>query len=296
MRIEILSEDAAAALQYGPAEGYGPLREWVAQMLRGRGFAASAENVLLTSGSQQALDLTARAFLDRGDAVAIECPTYSAALQVFDSYGANYRQAHHDADGMLADQTAAALSAGCKLLFALPNFQNPSGRTLHHDRRERLAAALSDCETVLLEDDAYYDLRYEGKPLPPIGALIPPERALYSGTFSKTVAPGLRVGYLFGPAPVIERLTHLKQMTDLHTSLTLPADDLPIRNGVRLCRSDRTAVFRLRLQAGRDAGGAALAYAGGSPGLTRQVACSSGSRCRISWTRQDSWKRRSNAA
>lgn len=214
----VLSEDPAGALQYGPAEGYRPLRDWVAERLRARGFAASAENVLLTSGSQQALDLAARAFIDDGDAVAIECPTYLAALQVFDSYGASYRQIDHDSDGMVVGLAEKALSQGCKLMFTLPNYQNPTGRTLHLHRREQLAEALAKSDTILLEDDAYYDLRYEGSALPPIGALIPPGRALYSGTFSKTIAPGLRVGYLYGPAPVIERLTHLKQMADLHTS------------------------------------------------------------------------------
>jgi 2-aminoadipate transaminase len=215
---KVLSEDAASALQYGPAEGYSPLRDWVAERLRARGFAASVENVLLTSGSQQALDLTARAFLDRGDAVAIESPTYLAALQVFDSYGAEYRQAPHDSEGMVVEHAEAALSSNCKLMFTLPNYQNPTGRTLHLHRRERLGGVLTGCDTLLLEDDAYYDLRYEGSPLPPIGTFMPPERAFYCGTFSKTIAPGLRVGYLFGPAAAIERLTHLKQMSDLHTS------------------------------------------------------------------------------
>ncbi len=213
----VLSADGTGALQYGPAEGFPPLREWVAQRLRSRGFTASAENILLTSGSQQALDLVARAFLNDGDRVCIESPTYLAALQVCDSYGAAYRPVPQDEHGMDVAAAGAALVPGCKLLFALPNFQNPTGRTLAVDRRDRLASALDRTGTVLLEDDAYYDLRYEGDPLPPIGSLVRGGVALYSGTFSKSIAPGLRVGYLYGPARVIERLTQLKQITDLHT-------------------------------------------------------------------------------
>lgn len=212
----VLSDDGA--LQYGPAEGYPPLRAWVAERLKDRGFEyAAAENVLLTSGSQQALDLAARAFLDDGDSVCIESPTYLAALQVCDSYGARYRAVPQDDEGMDSETAAIALASGCKMLFALPNFQNPTGRTLAADRRLRLAAAAEQSGTVLMEDDAYFDLRYEGKALPPIGSLMAGGTALYSGTFSKVIAPGLRVGYLFGPRAVVDRLTQLKQITDLHT-------------------------------------------------------------------------------
>ena len=213
----VLTADTAGALQYGPAEGYPPLRAWVADCLSARGLRAKPENILLTSGSQQALDLVARAFLNEGDGVCIESPTYLAALQVCDSYGVIYRPVPQDEDGMDVSAAESALASGCKLLFALPNFQNPTGRTLTLERRERLATALAGTGTVLLEDDAYYDLRYEGDALPPIGSLMRDGIALYSGTFSKSIAPGLRVGYLCGPDEVIERLTQLKQITDLHT-------------------------------------------------------------------------------
>ncbi len=217
MADRVLTSDAAGGLQYGPAEGYAPLRDWLAERMRARGFAAQAENILLTSGSQQGLDLVARAFLNDGDGVAIESPTYLAALQVCDSFGATYRPIPQDEAGMEIEAAESALATGCKLLFALPNFQNPTGRTLTGERRAQLAAVLERTGTVLLEDDAYYDLRYEGDPLPPIGSLMRDGIALYSGTFSKSIAPGLRVGYLYGPAPIIERLTQLKQITDLHT-------------------------------------------------------------------------------
>lgn len=214
----VLAEEASGALQYGPAEGYGPLRVWVAEHLRTRGFTeAQPDQVLLTSGSQQGIDLVARAFLDDGDRVSIESPTYLAALQVFDSFGVGYRSIPQDEEGMCMDAAEDALKSGSRLLFALPNYQNPSGRTLTLARRTQLANLLDTANTVLLEDDAYYDLRYEGEALPPIGSLTQQGVALYSGTFSKSVVPGLRVGYLYGPKGVIERLTQLKQITDLHT-------------------------------------------------------------------------------
>jgi 2-aminoadipate transaminase len=268
----VLWSDGAGALQYGPAEGYPPLREWVAERLRDRGFAAAQENILLTSGSQQALDLAARAFINEGDAVCIETPTYLAALQVCDSYGARYRSVSQDEGGMDVEAAEAALSGDCAALFALPNFQNPTGRTLSLERRERLAAALDRSRAVLIEDDAYYDLRYEGEPLPAIGSLMREGVALYTGTFSKIIAPGLRVGFLYGPAEVVARLTQLKQITDLHTgSLSqrlvfefvtycdLPAQIERLRDAYRAKRDTMLAALQAAMPEGvawtRPAGG-----------------------------------------
>ncbi len=212
---EILREDATGALQYGPSDGYKPLRAWIAERLRGRGLPATPESVLITSGSEQALDLCAGAFVDPGDRVCIESPTYSAALETFNSFGANYTPIPHDEEGLDVEHADREL-LGAKLIYALPNFQNPSGRTLASDRRRRLAAAVSDSGAVLIEDDAYFDLRYDGEDLSPLSSLIP-ERSLYLSTFSKIIAPGLRVGYVHGPVEIVERLTQLKQIADLHT-------------------------------------------------------------------------------
>jgi 2-aminoadipate transaminase len=219
----VLVEEGRAALQYGPAEGHPPLREWVAGRLRARGLAeATPEHVLITNGSQQALDLTARLLLDPGDRVLLDRPSYLAAIQVFDSFGVTYDAVPVDEDGMDAEEAARRLRAAPpKLVFALPNFQNPTGVTLSLDRRRRLAEAVAASDAALLEDDAYHDLRYEGEPLPPLTALAANPWALYSGTFSKTIAPGIRIGYLYARPELIERLGQLKQITDLHTgSLT----------------------------------------------------------------------------
>lgn len=214
----ILAEDGQAALQYGPAEGHPPLRAWVAERLRSRGLPAVADRVLITSGSQQALDLAARLLLDAGDRVVLEDPSYLAAIQVFDSHEARYAPVAIDEKGMRVDRARRALQAGgAKLLFTLPNFQNPTGATMTLERREALAELCRAEGTALLEDDAYHDLRYEGSALPCVTGLAENPLAIYTGTFSKTIAPGLRVGFLYASPPVVERLGQLKQLTDLHT-------------------------------------------------------------------------------
>ena len=218
---DVLTRDGPGALQYGAAEGYAPLRDYVAGVLRGRGLSGSAENVLITSGSQQALDLAARALLDPGDPVAIESPSYLAAIQVFDSCDAAYRMLPMDGDGMCLDGLNQALHAGVKVAYTLPNFQNPTGISMTCERRAAAAEAAAEAGVALIEDDAYHDLRYDGPELPPVSALAHNPWAIYTGTFSKTIAPGVRVGYVWAEPGLIARLAQLKQITDLHSgSLT----------------------------------------------------------------------------
>lgn len=218
---DVLARDGSGALQYGAAEGYAPLRDYVAGMLRGHGLSGSAENVLITSGSQQGLDLAARALLDPGDMVAIESPSYLAAMQVFDSCGAGYRMLSMDGDGMCIDALDEALRAGLKVVYTLPNFQNPTGISMTEERRTAAAVAAARAGAALIEDDAYHDLLYDGAELPPVSALARNPWAIYTGTFSKTIAPGMRVGYVWAEPGVIARLAQLKQITDLHSgSLT----------------------------------------------------------------------------
>lgn len=218
---EVLTQDGRAALQYGPAEGYPPLREYVAELLRSRGLEATPEHVLITNGSQQGLDLAARALLDPGDCVLLESPSYLAAVQAFDSYEARYATVPMDGAGMITDELPRALAQGPKLVYTLPNFQNPTGITMSAERRLALAEGAAATKIGVLEDDAYHDLRYEGKPMLPVSALAPNPWAIYTGTFSKTVAPGVRVGFLWADPALVTRLGQLKQITDLHTgSLT----------------------------------------------------------------------------
>jgi 2-aminoadipate transaminase len=189
----------------------------------------TAEGVLITHGSQQALDLAARAFLDPGDRVLLESPSYLAAIQTFDSYEAVYDTLPVDENGLDTSDLRAALSSESqrptpslakppKLLFILPNFQNPTGVTLAPERRQAVAEAAAAAGLPVLEDDAYHDLRYDGDPLPPVAALARNPWALYTGTFSKTIVPGIRVGYVAGDPAVIARLAQLKQITDLHST------------------------------------------------------------------------------
>jgi 2-aminoadipate transaminase len=217
---EVLANDGRAALQYGPAEGYPPLREYVAQLLQQRGLPATPEHVLITNGSQQALDLAARALLEEGDLVALERPSYLAAIQTFDSYEAAYAPLPMDEGGMDV-QALRAAAPRARLLYTLPNFQNPSGITTSGERRRAIAEIAAEHALPVLEDDAYHDLRYEGEALPPVAALADNTAAIYTGTFSKSIAPGVRVGYLFADPALVTQLGQLKQITDLHTgSLT----------------------------------------------------------------------------
>ena len=217
---DVITRDGRAALQYGAAEGYAPLRASVAEMLTRRGLEVTSDQVLITTGSQQALDIVARALLDPGDRVVIESPSYLAALQLFDSAEVNYQTIPMDADGMVVDGLAAALN-GAKLLYTLPNFQNPTGLTLSANRRVELARRAVEARVAIVEDDAYHDLRYDGEGLPTVSSLEKNPWAIYTGSFSKVIAPGIRVGYLCGSPEMVERLVCLKQITDLHTgSLT----------------------------------------------------------------------------
>jgi len=227
-------------------------------MLRRRGLSdATPEHVLITHGSQQALDLAARAFLDTDDTVLLETPSYLAAIQTFDSYEAVYDAVPVDEEGMDVERAESRLrERRPKLIFTLPNFQNPTGLTQSLARRLRLAEWAAQQNLPLLEDDAYHDLRYEGESLPPVTALAKNPLALYTGTFSKTIAPGLRVGYLYAQPPLVARLAQLKQITDLHSN------SFTQRMALRFCErgllEPQIALFRRTYRARRDALLAAL--------------------------------------
>ncbi len=216
---QILAEDWRGGLQYGEAEGYRPLREWVAADLTDRGVPTTTDQVLIVSGSQQGIDLVARAFLQPGDLVLTEDPSYLAALQIFASFEARVRPIPTDAEGLDPGAAAAALTQpGVKLLYTMPNHQNPSGATLAAERRLPLLRAARASGVPVLADEAYLHLRYDPGEPAPLAAADPHAPVLTVGTFSKTIAPGLRVAWIAGPAPVISRLALLKQVTDLHAN------------------------------------------------------------------------------
>ena len=200
---KVLSEEAALALQYGETEGYRPLRELLAENMARYGIKAKAENVLITSGSQQALDLIGKLFINRGDRVLLEAPTYLGALQAFNVYGAEYVSVAVDENGLRTDLLEQPLRSGPKFMYVLPNFQNPAGTTLSEGRRQELVLLADRFGIPIIEDDPYGQLRYEGEHLPPLVVLdreylrrdngYSIGNVIYLSTFSKTLAPGLRL-------------------------------------------------------------------------------------------------------
>ena len=218
---EALGAGGEGLLQYCPPEGYGPLREAIAARLAARGARVGADRVLVCAGSQQGLYLLARALVEPGDAVAVEAPTYHGALQVFRAVGARLVPLPADRDGLDPDRLDDLLGRRTvKLIYVLPTFQNPTGATLALDRRQRLLAAARRHGVPLVEDDPYGELRYDGTPLPPLLALDPSAGGpvVHLSTFSKTLFPGFRLGYVVAPPPVIERLAWVKALVDLDSN------------------------------------------------------------------------------
>ena len=217
---EVLARDGRAALQYSTTEGYGPLREWVAARLARRGIRVTTDQVLITSGSQQGIDLVARVLLDPGDTVAVENPSYLAALQTFSGCEATFLPVASDDDGLdvAALERAIAEQRTPRLIYVVPEFSNPKGTTLSLERRRRLVRLAQAHRIVVLEDDPYGELRFRGEAPPPLAALDDAGVVVHLGTFSKTLAPGLRLGWLVGPRELVRAVTIAKQAADLHTA------------------------------------------------------------------------------
>lgn len=211
-----LSKGGPGAVQYGVTEGIGPLRELVAERMRRRGIGATADDVLIVSGAQQGLDLVGRLFLDTGDRLLTEAPTFLGALQAFSAYEPVIRCAPLDAGGVCLDVLEDRLRARPKFYYALPNFQNPTGVTLARGRRPDVVDLAARHGVPIVEDDPYGDLRYEGESLPSLASLDP-AHVIHLGSFSKILAPGLRVGWVVAPATILRKLALLKQGADLHT-------------------------------------------------------------------------------
>lgn len=215
---DVLAEAPGAALQYGITEGYTPLREWIAASLREKGVPADVERLRITNGSQQGIDLVARLLLNPGDTVLVENPTYLAALQVFAAAEAKVVGVPGDDEGVdIARLEAAILAHKPALIYLVTEFQNPRGTSLSPARRRALAEVATRHQVPILEDDPYGALRFAGKPDKPMAAYAP-DLTFHLGTFSKTLAPGLRIGWLFGPAEAMRPLTIAKQACDLHTA------------------------------------------------------------------------------
>jgi 2-aminoadipate transaminase len=215
----VLREQPREALQYAASEGYGPLREWVAADLASQGLRVDASQVLITTGSQQGLDLVGKVLIDPGSRVAVESPTYLGALQAFAPYEAEFVAVPGDDQGPLAEALAQT-AQGARFVYLLPNFQNPSGRCLSAARRLALAQQAAAQGLPVVEDNPYGDLWFDAPPPPPISATLGLQDdggALYLGSFSKVLAPGLRLGYVVAPKLLYPKLLQAKQAADLHT-------------------------------------------------------------------------------
>jgi 2-aminoadipate transaminase len=209
---KVLRDDGPAALQYAASEGYGPLREWVANSLP---WKVDPVQVLITTGSQQALDLVAKILIDKGSRVLVETPTYLGALQAFTPMEPEFVSIASDAEGIDVDDLRTK-GAAARFLYLLPNFQNPTGNTMSEARRVQLSIAAAQLGLPMLEDNPYGDLWFDQPPPAPLTARNP-EGCIYMGSFSKTLAPGLRLGFLVAPKQLYPKLLQAKQAADLHT-------------------------------------------------------------------------------
>ncbi len=210
-------EDAPAALDYGEVAGYRPLRELIAVRMALQGMSVDPDHLLVSNGSQQGIDLVARLLLDPGDAILIEAPTFLGALQTFAAYEVEYLAVPVDGNGLRIDALERVLATAprpLKLLYTIPTFQNPTGATLSRQRREAVLSLARAHNLVIVEDDPYGELRYDGETVPPLRALDPD--VVYLGTFSKTIAPGLRVGWIAAPPVLVPLLHSAKEGADIH--------------------------------------------------------------------------------
>ncbi|HCE70307.1 MAG TPA: GntR family transcriptional regulator, partial [Ruegeria sp.] len=255
----------AQALQYSVSEGYLPLRSWLADHMGTLGVPCGANNILITSGSQQALDYLGKLFLSPGDTALVGWPTYLGALAAFNAYEPAYDRLHINTNRLPEDYRAAAEAAGgqVKMAYLSADFANPTGETVDEAGRERLLDLAETLDCAVIEDAAYQALRYDGAPVPPILALeiarkgsIEACRTLYCGSFSKTLSPGLRVGWVVAPQAVIRQLVLMKQAADLHSSTI---NQIAIHRVAETLFDSHVASLRATYRRRRDAMLAALA-------------------------------------
>jgi 2-aminoadipate transaminase len=214
----VLERDGRKALQYSSTEGFRPLRQWISRRMRERlGTSFEEDSVLITHGSQQSLDLAGKVFLDEGDVVLCESPTYLAAISAFKSYGCSFVEVPCDDEGMVPDRLALLLEKyrNAKLIYVIPDFQNPTGRTWSLERRKQLALLSARFAVPVIEDNPYGELRFEGKFLSSAASFDTAGTILCTGTFSKILCPGFRIGWIAGNTDIIRKFVLVKQGTDL---------------------------------------------------------------------------------
>ncbi len=219
---ELFATRAAGSLQYGMSEGYPALREVTATRLKEKfNIGKDFDELIITSGGQQAIELTAKAFLNEGDSLICEDPSFVGALNAFRSYGANLVACPMDEHGMKIDALEELLKTteNVKLIYTIPTFQNPTGRTMPLERRKRMLELAEKYDVMILEDNPYFELRYTGEAVPSIKSMDTTGRVIYAGSYSKIIAPGIRIGYCVADKAITTKLVVAKQVSDVHTNL-----------------------------------------------------------------------------
>jgi len=218
--LKVLEESGEQALQYSPTEGFTPLREKIAKRMEQVGVNTKAENILITSGSQQGLDFSGKIFLNPGDVVVVESPSYLGAINAFKAYECEFLEVPTDENGMIMEELEKALAdtERVKMIYVIPDFQNPSGRTWSLDRRKKLLEIANKYNLPIVEDNPYGELRFEGERLPSIKSMDTDGRVVFLGTFSKTFCPGLRIGWVCADGEVLNKYILVKQGADLQSN------------------------------------------------------------------------------
>ncbi|MBQ8928633.1 MAG: PLP-dependent aminotransferase family protein [Oscillospiraceae bacterium] len=218
---ELMAEEPISVLQYGITEGYTPLRDLMKARMQAAGnFKPETEDLIITSGAQQVMELACKSLCDPGDTLIAEAPSFIGSLNAFKSYNVNLVGVPLDDEGMIPEQLEAALKANpnTKLIYIIPNFQNPTGKTTSLRRRRELYALAQKYDTIILEDNPYGDLRFAGEDVPTIKSMDTDGRVIYAGSFSKVLSPGIRVGYAIAPAEVVSKMVVCKQVSDVQTN------------------------------------------------------------------------------
>lgn len=217
----VLIDNAEASLQYSTTEGYIPLRKAICGRMKDIGIKSSIENVIITAGSQQALDLSGKVFIDEGDTIICESPTYLAAINAFKAYMPKFQEVAMDEEGMIIEELEKLLinNPNAKFIYTIPDFQNPTGRTMSLERRKKLIEIANRYDIVIIEDNPYGAVRFAGEMLPPVKHFDTEGRVIYISTFSKIFAPGLRLGWICADPKFIEKYVPFKQNVDLHTNI-----------------------------------------------------------------------------
>ena len=288
----IAHESSAEALQYGPTEGFEETKECILEVMGAEGMAPDPDDLIVTTGGQQAIDLITKTLVNPGDPVICEAPTYPGAVPTFCSYEADVHQVSTDDEGMRIDELEELLGALAtagrrpKFIYSVPSFQNPAGVTLSEERRRRLVELAREHEVLVVEDNPYGLLRYDGVPEPTLYSLDGGDYVLYLGTLSKILSPGIRIGWVAAPPPVLEKIGLGKQAADLCTSTLTPVLRPRVLRRGPLARVHRGSRRDLPCAARRDARRARAPLPGsGRVDAAPRAACSSGRPSPITSTR-----------